>query len=99
MPSKWQAISLMMTFTFLACLQPVGLALAGDISPFQDLAGRWVGDGTVRLRNGDNVEPVTCRATYFVLESANELKQNIRCASARIEVTRTLVDNAGQLTG
>jgi len=91
----------LVALVLLACClwrQPRGFA--DDASPFKDLPGRWVGDGQVGLKDG-TVEPVKCRATYFVSEDAKELKQNIRCASAsgKIEVTSAITDNAGQLSG
>ena len=70
-------------------------------APFKDLPGRWVGEGRLGLKEG-KTEKVQCRATYFVNPAGNELKQNIRCASAsgKIEV-KSLVNASkdGKLTG
>jgi hypothetical protein len=70
-------------------------------APFKDLPGRWVGEGRLGLTEG-KTEKVQCRATYFVNPAGNELKQNIRCASAsgKIEV-KSLVNASqdGKLTG
>jgi hypothetical protein len=99
MISKKQAF--IATLALLAgCLGPQQRGLADDASPFKDLPGRWVGDGRIGLEGG-KVESVKCRATYFVSEDANELKQNIRCASAggTIEVKSTVDHKAGQLSG
>lgn len=70
-------------------------------APFKELPGRWVGEGRLGLKEG-KTEKVQCRATYFVNPAGNELKQNIRCASAsgKIEV-KSLVNASkdGKLTG
>ncbi|HET7806706.1 MAG TPA: hypothetical protein VFL53_20895 [Pseudolabrys sp.] len=49
-------------------------------SPFSPLAGAWSGSGTIDLANGRH-EPITCRASYDVLEQQSKLQLNIRCAS------------------
>jgi len=70
-------------------------------APFKELPGRWVGEGRIGLKEG-KTEKVQCRATYFVNPAGNELKQNIRCASAsgKIEV-KSLVNASkdGKLSG
>jgi len=70
-------------------------------APFVQLPGRWVGEGRLGLKDG-KTEKVQCRATYFVNAAGNELKQNVRCASAsgKIEV-KSLVnaDKEGKLSG
>jgi len=84
----------------LACQLGGGLGLADDASPFKDLPGRWVGEGRLGLKDG-KVESVKCRATYFLSKDANELKQNIRCASAsgKIEVKSIVTHKSGVLSG
>jgi hypothetical protein len=74
--------------------------VAADESPFKDLPGRWVGEGRLGLKDG-KTESVKCRATYFLTEGADELQQNIRCASAsgKIEVKSAVAHKAGQLSG
>jgi hypothetical protein len=77
-------------------------ALAGavDVSPFEPLVGRWVGEGRLGVR-GNATEQVKCRVTYLRLAPGDRLKQTIRCASAggNVEV-RSLVSHAGgALTG
>ena len=73
---------------------------AADTSTFKDLPGRWVGDGKLGLKDG-KVETVKCSATYFLSDDANELKQNIRCASASgtIEVKSVVSYKEGKLSG
>jgi hypothetical protein len=73
---------------------------AADASPFRDLPGRWVGEGRIGLKDG-KTETVKCRATYFLSDSSDELRQNIRCASAsgKIEVKSVVAHQAGRLSG
>jgi hypothetical protein len=58
-----------------------------------------VGDGRIGLTRAKR--NVKCRATYFVNETADELKQNIRCASAsgKIEVKSVVTAKDGKLSG
>ena len=81
--------------------EPPRPAAVQKSAPFKDLPGRWVGEGRLGLKEG-KTEKVQCRATYFVNPSGNELKQNIRCASAsgKIEV-KSLVNASkdGKLSG
>lgn len=67
---------------------------------FPSLAGRWVGEGRLGIKD-NRPESVKCRATYIKGESADELKQTIRCATAggSIEVISNLVHAAGKLSG
>jgi hypothetical protein len=70
-------------------------------APFKELPGRWVGEGRIGLKDGQT-EKVQCRATYFVNAAGNELKQNVRCASAsgKIEVKSLVNANKdGKLSG
>jgi hypothetical protein len=98
MKSKTQA--LIATLTLLVCTLVAPRGFADDVSPFKHLPGRWVGEGRIRLEDG-KVDSVKCRATYFVSADANELTQNIRCASpsGKIEVKGSLTHEAGQLSG
>jgi predicted secreted protein len=93
---------LVTAFVLLSCcwLGPQVRGYAADASPFQELPGRWVGEGRVGLKGG-KVESVKCRATYFLSDSSDELRQNIRCASAsgKIEVKSVVVHQAGRLSG
>ena len=67
---------------------------------FPSLAGRWVGEGRLGIKD-NKPESVKCRATYIKGESADELKQTIRCATAggSIEVISNLVHASGKLSG
>jgi hypothetical protein len=78
----------------------IGPALSETSSPFSGLAGRWVGEGRLGVKDGKN-EAVKCRATYFVSEQGDELKQTIRCASAagNIEVLSDVKHGSDTLTG
>jgi hypothetical protein len=78
-----------------------GTALAGEPSPFDKLAGRWVGEGRFGTRDG-NTEAVKCRVTYILSgASHDDLKQTIRCAAASgsIEVQSLVSHAAGKLSG
>jgi hypothetical protein len=82
------------------------LVLAADAvsaqsqSPFHKLAGRWVGEGRLGVKDGKH-EAVKCRVTYFVDDAADELKQTIRCASTggSIEVQSRIEHKGGTLKG
>ena len=81
--------------------EPPRPAAVQKSAPFKDLPGRWVGEGRLGLKEG-KTEKVQCRATYFVNPSGNELKQNIRCASAsgKIEVKSFVnASKDGKLSG
>jgi len=82
------------------CLVGVPQGFAADGSPFKELPGRWVGEGRLGLKDG-KTEQVKCRATYFLSDSTDELKQNIRCASAsgKIEVKSVVDHREGKLSG
>ena len=69
-------------------------------SPFKDLPGRWVGDGRLGFKDA-KFEAVKCRATYFLSDDSQQLKQNIRCASAsgNVEVKSEITHKAGALAG
>lgn len=73
---------------------------AQQASPFAALAGRWTGEGRLGLKDSPP-ETVKCRATYFLTDGKDELKQNIRCASAggSIEVQSQIENAAGVLSG
>ncbi len=77
-----------------------GVAAANVDAPFAGLAGRWTGEGRLGFKEGKS-EKVTCRATYFVAENAQDLTQNIRCASTggKVEVKSTVTHQDGKLTG
>lgn len=96
--------------TVLAALIAIGLgaicgaprlALAGDPSPFDRLAGRWIGEGRFGTKDG-NTETVKCRVTYIVSgTSHDDLRQTIRCAASSdtIEVQSLVMHASGRLTG
>lgn len=69
-------------------------------APFKELAGRWVGDGRVGFKEG-KTESVKCRATYFISQPGDEVKQTIRCASAggKVEVKSNVLAKDGRLSG
>lgn len=77
-----------------------GVVRAEDASPFDKLAGRWVGEGRLGVKDG-NTELVKCRVTYQIEAGGNELRQSIRCASqgGNIEVVTHVTHADGKLAG
>jgi hypothetical protein len=75
-------------------------AKAVDLSPFDPLVGRWVGEGRLGVRD-NATEQVKCRVTYARATTGDQLRQSIRCASAggNVEVQSLVSHAAGQLTG
>src|SRR5262245_27478562 len=63
----------------------LGLSLAlpanAAMSPFRAMAGSWSGGGALSLANGEQ-ERLRCHAAYDVGGGGNELRLNLRCASA-----------------
>lgn len=62
------------------------LGLAGTpaqaaFSPFPAMAGSWSGSGVLTMRDGQR-EPLRCRAAYDVAGRGDQLRLNLRCASA-----------------
>jgi hypothetical protein len=75
-------------------------AMAEEASPFEKLAGRWVGEGRFGVRDG-NTEMVKCRVTYILAAQGQEVKQTIRCASAggNVEIQSSVAHKAGTISG
>lgn len=75
-------------------------ASADPNSPFANFAGRWTGEGMLGFK-ASAPEHVKCRATYFLNDAKDELKQTIRCATAggSIEVLSNIKSVADKLTG
>jgi hypothetical protein len=76
-------------------------AKAEPPSPFDKLAGRWVGEGRFGVRDG-TTEAVKCRVTYILAgDSHDELKQSIRCASAggNVEIQSAVTHKDGNIAG
>ena len=84
----------------LATVQNSQRIRAAEASSLTALAGRWVGEGRLGVKDNPP-ETVKCRATYFVESGNASLKQSIRCATAggAIEVKSEIENNAGSLTG
>ncbi len=74
--------------------------VAADASPFANLPGRWTGEGMLGLKDSPT-EKVKCRATYFLTDGYDELKQNIRCATSggSVEIKSAITHAAGELSG
>jgi hypothetical protein len=98
----------MMTTTFVRpaviilalWLSVCGSGYAQSITPFDPLAGHWIGAGTIDLSNGAR-EAIRCRASYDVLEQQNKLMLNIRCASEsyNFDLRGSPRYTAGKITG
>ena len=90
---------LIVWFCFLVVMVPA-TASADPNSPFANFAGRWTGEGMLGFK-ASAPEHVKCRATYFLNDAKDELKQTIRCATAggSIEVLSNIKNVADKLTG
>lgn len=53
---------------------------------FTGFAGKWAGEGSLKLANGAS-ERIRCRATYEVEREGNQLLQDLRCASDSYKLT------------
>jgi hypothetical protein len=84
----------------LAVSLPMPVAAVDASSPLERLAGRWAGDGRLGVK-GNPTEHVKCRVTYVYVHAGDQLKQNIRCASAggNVEVHSVVSHLSGKLTG
>jgi len=82
-------------------LNPVAVpAEAQEATPFEKLAGRWVGEGRLGVRDGPT-ENVKCRVTYILEDQSRQVRQTIRCASSsgHVEVQSTVTHSSGALAG
>jgi hypothetical protein len=76
------AFNLTRTALFLASLSlSAGAALAAPASPFVAMAGTWSGGGVLSTSDGQQ-EQLRCRASYDVAGGGEQLRLNLRCASA-----------------
>ena len=76
------ASSLTKTALLLASLcLPGSAALAAPVSPFTAMAGTWSGGGVLSTTDGEQ-EQLRCRASYDVAGTGEQLRLNLRCASA-----------------
>lgn len=93
-------VPLSLCVALLAAAWPLPAVLATGASPFERVAGRWVGEGRLGMKEG-GTEIVKCRATYFVEEGGRQVRQNVRCASSggSIEIASTVSHAAGVLNG
>ncbi len=98
--SQISKLALAVFFFCFAISATLPRAGAAEPSTLAALAGRWVGEGRLGIKDNPP-ESVKCRATYFVEGGEASLKQNIRCATAggSIEVKSEIANSAGALTG
>lgn len=69
------------TLLLTALTLPAAAALARPASPFAAMAGTWAGGGVISTSDGQQ-EQLRCRAAYDVGGSGEQLRLNLRCASA-----------------
>lgn len=60
---------------------PARAGAADTVSPFAQLVGRWTGEGMLGFK-ASPPEKVKCRATYFLNDARDEVKQTIRCVTS-----------------
>jgi hypothetical protein len=60
---------------------PGSAAMAAPVSPFTAMAGTWAGGGVLSTSDGQQ-EQLRCRASYDVAGAGDQLRLNLRCASA-----------------
>lgn len=68
--------------------------------PFEGMAGSWSGTGTVTFGSGQK-ERLRCRVDYEVIDNANRVQQELRCASDsyKFEMNADINYNGGYITG
>jgi hypothetical protein len=66
---------------FASLCLPGSAALAAPVSPFTTMAGTWSGGGVLSTSDGQQ-EQLRCRASYDVAGAGEQLRLNLRCASA-----------------
>jgi hypothetical protein len=95
-----RALTLGTLLAALAVLLGQAPARAEDPSPFDKLAGRWVGEGRFGVKDG-TTEAVKCRVTYIITGDGHDLKQSIRCASAggNVEIQSAVTHKGDTIAG
>jgi hypothetical protein len=84
----------------LAIATPPALAQYAMVSPFRAMVGSWSGGGTLSMANGEQ-ERLRCRANYNPGGGGDELRLNLRCASAsyNFDLTSDVQDRGGVISG
>jgi len=75
--SRITATGLVMALALALAASPTQAAM----SPFRAMAGSWSGGGVLSTADGQQ-ERLRCRASYDVAGSGEQLRLNLRCASA-----------------
>lgn len=98
--ARWVRAALAATMALLALAPDKTHAVGIAASPFDQLAGRWTGEGRLGIRDNPP-ETVKCRATYIRGATENDMKQTIRCATAggSVEVLSSIHNANGVLAG
>jgi hypothetical protein len=83
-----------------ALLFPLEGGRAQTTQPFDGLAGKWSGDGSIALTDG-TTERLRCDATYAVSGGGENLDQSLRCASDsyKFDLRISLNDKDGAVLG
>jgi hypothetical protein len=75
-------------------------AQADTATPFAGMAGKWSGDGSIGLTNGQT-ERLRCDATDAVNGGGSNLDMTLKCASDtyNFDLRISLADSGGQILG
>jgi hypothetical protein len=75
-------------------------ALAAPASPFNAMAGTWSGGGVLSTTDGQQ-EQLRCRAAYDVAGRGEQLRLNLRCASAsyNFDLASEVEYRGGEISG
>lgn len=89
----------LVTMTLAVAASPASAQYA-MMSPFRAMAGSWSGGGMISMANGER-ERLRCRANYDVARAGDELRLNLRCASAsyNFDLTSDVQDRGGAISG
>jgi hypothetical protein len=100
MEAQMHPYSIAQTGLLLAALTLPGSAVHAAVTPFTPLAGAWSGGGTLSTSDGTQ-ERLRCRAAYDVGAAGNELRLNLRCASAsyNFDLTSEAQYRGGAISG
>jgi hypothetical protein len=100
MEAQMQAFKIAQTSLLLAALSLSSSPIHAAVSPFTALAGAWTGGGTLSTSDGMQ-ERLRCRASYNVSAAGEELRLNLRCASAsyNFDLTSEAQYRGGAISG
>ena len=81
-------------------VQVIGAAQAQTAAPFAGLSGKWAGDGSILLTNGQT-ERLRCESTDAISGGGSNLDMTLKCASDtyNFDLRVSLADTSGQILG